>query len=308
VTSIAAPRRARLPADPRVRAALVVAAALVVFAAVLEVVARLTPSPHGPTSSSFATSSTGMAAYASLLDHNGVAVSRLTAPIAARTPARGATLVILDPDVVEPGEAAAIGRWVRAGGRLLAGGASDASWLDGVLSHPPQWRPVEPETAHPLVPVADTVGVRSVVARDGGGWRRLGATLPILGPKDAPLAVIARDGHGSVVLLADASPLQNRALGVADNAAFGLNLAAGRPVAFLETVHGYGVRRGLKALPDEVKWSLLGLLLAGLLALWTAGRRLGPAEQDDTPPPPARIEYVEALAAALARTKRKDEK
>ena len=73
------------------------------------------------------------------------------------------------------------------------------------------------------MPVAETAGVRRVVPRDGGGWRKLGAALPILGPKDAPLAVIARDGRGTVVLLADASPLQNRALGVADNAAFGLN-------------------------------------------------------------------------------------
>jgi hypothetical protein len=74
-------------------------------------------------------------------------------------------------------------------------------------------------------------------------------------------------------------------------------------VAFLETVHGYGVARGFGGLPTRVKWALLGLAMAGLAAVWAAGRRLGPPEEPDTALPPARVEYVEALAAALARAK-----
>jgi hypothetical protein len=153
--------------------------------------------------------------------------------------------------------------------------------------------------------VPEAAGVTAVTPADGGGWHRLGRALPVLGPPDAPLAVVARSARGTVVLLADASPIQNRGLGRGDGAALGLALAGDRPVAFLETVHGYGVARGLSALPSRVKWALIGLLAAGLLALWSAGRRLGPAEADERPPAPARIEYVDALAAALARTGRK---
>ena len=76
-------------------------------------------------------------------------------------------------------------------------------------------------------------------------------------------------------------------------------------VAFLETVHGYGVSRGFGGLPTAVKWTLLGLLLTSLVAVWSAGRRFGPPEDPDTDPPPPRVEYVEALASALARTKEK---
>ncbi len=72
-------------------------------------------------------------------------------------------------------------------------------------------------------------------------------------------------------------------------------------MAFLETVHGYGVSRGFGGLPARVKWTLLGLALTTLLALWAAGRRLGPAEDPDVPLPPPRVEYADALAAALAR-------
>lgn len=308
--SVAAPagRRVRLPADPRVRAGLAIGAGLVVFAIVIALVARLAPAPHGPASSSFATSPPGLAAYAALLEREGRPVRRAITPIAERAPARGETLVVLDPDVVEQDESRAIGRWVRSGGRLVAGGRRDAAWLDDVIGRAPTWEPDEPRVSRPLVPVPETAGVRAVRPADGGGWHELGGTLPILGPPGQPLAVLARNGEGTVVLLADASPIQNRLLGRADGAALGLALAGDRPVVFLETVHGYGVSRGLSALPSRVKWALLGLLAAGLLALWTAGRRLGPPEEDPRPPAPARIEYVEALAGALARTRRRRRK
>ena len=289
--------------DPRVRALLGIGAVVTLFAVVLLVVARLTPSPHGPVSSSYATSPAGLAAYAALLEREGRPVRRIVTPVRERPPARGETLVVLDPDLVEDDEAQAIGNWVRAGGRLVAGGRGDAGWLEHVLAAPPEREPDPPARVTTLVPVSETAGVHAVETADGGGWHAPGGALPALGPAGAPLVVVARSGAGSVALLADASPLQNRLLGSADSAALGLSLAGDRPVAFLETVHGYGVSRGLSALPTRVKWTLLGLLAAGLLALWTAGRRLGPAEGEDTPPAPARIEYVDALAAALARTR-----
>ncbi len=294
---------ARLPADPRVRALLAIGAVVLVFAVVVLVIARLTPSPHGPVSSSYATSPPGLAAYAALLEREGRPVRRIVTPVRDRAPALGETLVVLDPDLVEEDEARAIGDWVRSGGRLVAGGRSDAGWLEHVLASPPEWEPDAPARAATLVPVSETAGVTAVRPADDGGWHGLGGALGVVGPANAPLVLVARSGRGSVALLADASPLQNRLLGSADGAALGLGLAGDRPVAFLETVHGYGVSRGLSALPERVKWTLLGLLAAGLLALWTAGRRFGPAEADDTPAAPARIEYVEALAAALARTK-----
>ena len=293
----------KLPADPRARAAIALVGGVAVFAVVVLLAARLAPSPHGPVSSSFATSPHGLAAYAALLERKGLRVRRAVTRVEERAPTRGETLVVLDPDVVEDDEARAIGRWVRSGGRLVAGGRRDAGWLDEVLRGAPDWEPDAAGRAATLVPISETAGVAAVRPTDGGGWHGLGGALPAIGPPRAPLLVVARSGRGSVALLADASPLQNRLLGTADGAALGLALAGGRPVVFLETVHGYGVSRGLSALPTRVKWTLLGLLAAGLLALWTAGRRLGPPEGDDAPPAPARIEYVEALAGALARTK-----
>ena len=111
-------------------------------------------------------------------------------------------------------------------------------------------------------------------------------------------------------LLADVSPLQNRGLGRADNAALGIDLAGGaqRPVAFLETVHGYGVSRGFGGLPANVRWAVIGLGLTALVAIWSVGRRFGPAEELETEPAPPRVAYVDALAAALVRAKPEKER
>jgi hypothetical protein len=298
-----------MPRDGRVRLALGIVGCLVGFAVVLAIVGRLTPEPKGPRSSSYATSPQGLAAYASVLQRNGHPVRRLRTRVADEAPPADQTLVVLDPDVLEPEEARAIGDWVRSGGNLVAGGTGATAWLEGVLGGSPTWENGGGRVRRTLVPVGATTGVKAVVS-DGGGWHDLGSVLPVIGPADGPLLVTARVGEGSVALLADTTPLTNARLDQADGAALGLALAGGRgrSVAFLDPVHGYGVSRGFGGLPARVKWTLLGLALTALLAVWAAGRRFGEPEDPDTEPPPPRVAYVDALAAALVRAKPEQDK
>jgi hypothetical protein len=279
------------------RAVLIVLGALAAFVALLIAIDRLSPAPKGPPSSSYSTTPRGVAAYAALLDRAGVPVRRLRTSVGEREPRTGETLVVLDPEVLEPAEAEAIRAWVEGGGRLVIGSRVEPAWLDQLLDAPPRWDAAPRPTSTPLVPLA---GVRTVEGRRGAALTRLGGLLPLLDP---PLAASTRLGAGELVLLADTWPLSNDGLDDADNAAFALALAAGGPVAFLETVHGYGVARGFGGLPSAVRWTLLGLLLTSLVAVWSAGRRFGPPEDPDAEPPPPRIEYVDALAGSLARTK-----
>ena len=81
---------------------------------------------------------------------------------------------MLDPDVMEPDEAQAIGDWVRAGGRLVAGGAGDSGWLDEVIAHVPRWEPDGETEREPLLPVIETSGVEEVRAYEFGAWHELG--------------------------------------------------------------------------------------------------------------------------------------
>ena len=105
--------------------ALGLVAALVAFAAVIEVIDRLTPEPKARVRRRTRPRPPGLAAYASVLERARHPVRQLRTPIAEREPQPGETLIVLDPDVVDSEEAEAIGAWVQAGGRLVAGGSGD---------------------------------------------------------------------------------------------------------------------------------------------------------------------------------------
>jgi hypothetical protein len=138
----------------------------------------------------------------------------------------------------------------------------------------------------------DTSGYRAPLRDSAGGALLLERTL----------------GRGRLELLADASPLQNRLLASADNAQLALNLAGGgRPVTFVESVHGFGQSRGLAAIPDRWWVAFAGLALAGLLWVLARGRRLGPAEPIGAASQPPRAAYVEAISLLLRRTNDPDE-
>jgi Domain of unknown function (DUF4350) len=167
----------------------------------------------------------------------------------------------------------------------------------------------------PAVKTADLAALRTFV-RGGGRLVASGLRREVrreLVPKRAggsqnARVRVARLGRGSVHLLADSSPLQNRLLGSGDNAAFGLALAGprNRPVEFLESYHGYGAGSGLSALPLAWKLLLSGLGLAGLVYMVARGRRFGPPEEEGRSLAPPRRQYVDSLAAVVARSKRRD--
>jgi hypothetical protein len=162
----------------------------------------------------------------------------------------------------------------------------------------------------PLQPGAETASVRSVAtAGDGVFTETAGARATLGSAPDRALLLTMTVGPGTLELLADASPLQNRLLAHADNAQFALDLVgpAGRPIVFVESVHGYGLARGLSALPSQW-WLSLGLLaVAGLAFVLARGRRLGAPDVSPPLPPPPRRAYVDAVALLLRRTRKPDD-
>ena len=151
---------------------------MLLFVIVLLVVDRFTQEPKGPPSSSYATTPQGLAAYASVLQRSGPSRAAAAHVDRRRRAARtDQTLVVLDPEVMEPEEARAIGDWVREGGRLVGGRRGDASWLERCSATPPRLGGGGGVRRRTLVPAADTAGVREVASR-GGGWHDLGGALP----------------------------------------------------------------------------------------------------------------------------------
>jgi hypothetical protein len=243
-------------------------AVLVLFNLALRLIGTLTGgTPGGPRSSSYATSPQGAAAYADLLGHAGHPVQQVRSLPHKSAPAAGSTVFLLDPPAVGTQDLQALRAFVRDGGRLVV---SDLSR----------------QSVGELAPSASARHTR--VQGIEVETRRL--------------------GRGSVVVLSDSSPLQNRFLGDGDNAAFGLALAGPRtrPVAFLESYHGYGTGSGLSALPLSWKLLLAGLGLSAIVYMIARGRRFGPPEEEGRSLAPPRREYVDSLAAVVARSRKRE--
>lgn len=265
--------------------------------------------PGGPPSSSYATSGSGLAAFAQFVADEGHPVRRLRTSLDRAHLDPGGTLVMADVAAVTPAEADALARFVGAGGRLVTAGDGAADLVGVFSGDGPSASPASATAAHPLVAVPEVAGVERVVSEGLGSFDRAGATLPVLAGHRATLVTVATVGRGRVVALADATPLHNRLLARADNAAFALAAVGkpGRPVAFAEAQHGYGPAKGLAAIPGEWRWALGMGLFAVLVAMWAKGRRLGPAEELERVLPPPRRAYVDAMASTLARAKQPSE-
>ena len=279
----------------------ILAAVLVAVNVGLRELDQRTRSPGGPASSSFATAPDGVAAYAELLRRFDVQVLRLREPLEETELDPATTLVLLEPDELTGADGRSVRSFLESGGRLVAGG-DPAGWLDQVIPRPPIWGPSAPGDAR-AVGVADADAVHT--AGEGAWEEAVGIVLVEAGGR--PVVLERHLGQGTAILVADPSPLQNRLLGEADNAALALALAGERPVLFAEHVHGYGPASGLGAIPERWWWAFGGLALAALLFALASGRRLGPAELPSRELPPARVEYAEALASQLVKLRPRED-
>lgn len=246
----------------------------------------------------------GTAALARLLEQDGRRVRRLGAPLDEREPDRRWTLFVLDPGRIASGEQAALVRFVRSGGRLVAAGAGTAGLARALGAGGPDAAfAAAARTLRPAAPAPELAAVRAIHVPPGPAWMDGGGGLPLLADADGPGLVGVAAGRGRALLLPDPGPLHNRALARADNAALGLALAGGpRTAAFLELPPDAVRATGLAALPARWKVALGAAVLAALVLLAARARRLGAAERPGRELAPPRTAYVEALAAGLART------
>jgi hypothetical protein len=262
----------------------------------------LTPTQYAPGSPSDAKSPTGLAGYATLLGFAGHRISTASVGPAEADLRPDTTVVMLGNPQLDTADVSALRRFVAAGGELIVRGP--AGWLGALVPSPPTWAQGGQPVAGALVPVPEDDGVRLIQTASDGIWTRAGSALPVLGDSAGSVLALSTLGSGRIVLLSDPSPLQNRLLASADDAALGLSLAgpASRPIVFIAPSGSATSGSGLAALPVRWKWLLGGLVLAALALIAARFRRLG----DPAPRPPAalppRLAHVQALGAAIGRT------
>jgi hypothetical protein len=295
----------------RWRAVLVVLGALVVAQLGVSLVSGIVGSaPAGnPSSSSFATTPTGLAALAQLMNDNGHRIDRLTRPVSDSALQIGSTLFIVDPSGWTKADSAAVRRFVGSGGHVvLAGKPPDTALLAAMFgtNDVPRWQDTSLTVAHAVGSTSVVKGVSLVSTGQAGSISAAGSARPILVGSHGVFAVSGEStvqGFPQAIFVAASAPLTNTDLAQRDNAAFALNLAGppAAPVAFDEFDHGFGrTGGGLAGLPSWWRWGL-GLAL-GAMIIWllSAGRRFGPVEAASRQLIPPRMAYADALAAVLA--------
>jgi hypothetical protein len=278
-----------------------IAAVIVALNAIAIGIDALVPSPEGPRSSSFATAPAGLAGWAELARRNGHEVRRLRERPSADSLPAGGTVVVLDPEDFTAGQARALRRFAERGGSVVAGGVDPGAWV-GPLAGGARWAEDGPVDARVLATVPETGDAAAVRTVGDGHWSAAGDAQPIVGGRGGAVVLVRRAGSGRIALVSDPSPLQNRLLDQADNAALALALSGPGPLTFVESAHGYGTATGLAALPARFRWALVLLGLSALALIAARWPRLGPPEPLDEPLFPPRRAYVDALAATLAKT------
>jgi uncharacterized protein DUF4350 len=252
--------------------------------------------PGGPSLSANSTGGDGLAAWDELLATSGHPTGQVRDDLDHAT-LDPSTTVIAIGQLFTRKERVALRGFVNAGGVLVVGDLEGEDALRAFGDRHAQWDP------------AGSVGFRLTdapvtVRGDGfGSWAHsTGTPLTHAGARVG--AVQLSYGRGSVVALADPSPVTNAWLDRSGNAWFANRIVGddGRRVAFAEHGHGYGTTTGFAALPARWKTAFWFAAVAALIAAWGAGKRLGPADPVLDAPRPERVRYVQAVASTLART------
>ncbi len=299
----------------RWRAVLLVVAAVVAVELGTSLVSGIVGSAPagGSASSSFGTSSDGVAAFSQLLATRGHHVIRLTEPVSGAAMPAGSTLFIVDPTGWTPGDTSAVAALLAGGGHVvLAGQPPDAALLSVMFraGEPPTWQSTAAAgdgTAQPVGSTPPVAGVSDVSTGPIGSFVSTGSAHPILAGRGglafAAAGTVASSGEPQSVVVAASTFMTNASLADVDNAAFGLNLAgpASRSVVFDEFDHGYGrTGAGLSGLPIWWREGLILALAAVVIWMYSAARRFGPIERPERQLIPPRVEYASALSSTLA--------
>jgi len=231
-----------------------------------------------PSTSSLSTSSVGLKVWHDYLDRLGMGPRLLTQ--FDSLPA-SSTIIFAGSFENPPTEqdAARVEKWVRGGGRAVLVGLDDAG-LSGPFDPPGgNVAAAETSTVSPCFPGAYAHDVSSIAAGSGRFDLGQGAWVSLYQDADGSSVISRTYGRGSIVWLADVTPVSNNGIGLRDGARLAVQLAnaAGYAIYFDEYHHG---------LTNTVTaWQLLGsggraalvLLVAAVLVLVLArGRRLGP--------------------------------
>src|ERR1700691_1708014 len=165
---------------------------LAVFVALGVLRESLAPGPQGPVSSSYATASQGLAAWAELDRRAGHPVVQLREPLGRARFDPESTVVVLGPDALLRSEGLRLLAFVRAGGWLLIGGRNPQDTPPALLPNPPTWSPSASRHDLPLTGDAVLAEVGQVSSAGEGEWTDTDGARTLLQTASGGALLLAR--------------------------------------------------------------------------------------------------------------------
>ncbi|HEX9270315.1 MAG TPA: DUF4350 domain-containing protein, partial [Candidatus Limnocylindria bacterium] len=267
--------------DPMVIVTAMLCAALIVFSAVSARPAR--PVGFGRSGSTYDQSTGGASLFREYLEAAGLRVTSIEGDRFAPNAAGVSVLFLLGPtEPIDAADRAQLHDYVRFGGVLVI--ATDLGFGERQLLEEFGLAAAQ-RTLH-----SGTVPVRSIAFADPPVRSLsidLGTTLapdvdatPLVLDDGNPFVAVTREGRGTVYAVGSLAPFVNSGIALADNAHFGLVLAAAGTghVGFDEYHHGAHPSPDFIALLERT-WLGRALLAAGALLfvyIVLTGRRIGP--------------------------------
>jgi hypothetical protein len=308
------------------RAIIVLVGALLSLSIISSLIdSTFTSRASGPSGSSYSTAPSGVAAWATLLQRSGFEVVPRRVPLSEGTPVDPShTLVVFGGYFLDGSEIDASKRHVAGGGVLVTDNISLAESIAGEavpfgkLPETNETDEADETDEKPkvltarVVPGVDGVGSAETIAVGARvlqctKWSAV-FTLDITLDEKGLLCPVARVPNApSLTFIADSSLFSNQGLLMFDAADLAVSITQNKPVVFLETIHGYGERKGVAGLPVRWKWALAFLAAGTFSWMFSLFRRNGPSEVPSRDLPPARRQTIDAVAITLARSwKRND--
>jgi hypothetical protein len=280
--------------------------AVVVVAALIGVLARNPNNDDNPIPNTYLTGKHGARAAYQLLEARGYALQRWERPLSAlASQADAQTVVILAaPFLGSSEDVQAIHEILQRGGRVLATGIGGGRLLpDGAAQPASQLQMAACKlTPQGLDELANSGEVWMVPA---AGWKLSSPLYRVQYNCVAEPAVVEyKAGAGQVVWWASSTPLENGAIGRAQNMEFFLNALGSREGHHFywdESLHGETRSQWFYARGPAMNMLLLGLTALGVLTLLSFSRRRGPVRDLPLQARNSPVEFLEALGSLYAK-------
>jgi hypothetical protein len=243
--------------------------------------------------------SSGAKAAFLLLQETGYPVERWEQSLTEMGTGKNKTLILAEPNsYVNTAERAALDKFLRDGGRLIAIGPSARRFLPHDSIQPDPVKGLVWEKYPARAPSAITHAAPQITMAPRASWESPFSALPLYGTEKDTVVVAYSHGEGKVIWWASATPLTNAGIKEPGNLEFFLACLGNKDTTRIywdEYYHGYG-----RSIQASYEYKLSGIMLAQLVllviaVLWTFSRRSGPLRPSAPEVRLSPLEFVETL-------------